>query len=146
MRAARYGPSRAARRAAADATWGAPPLEPDRAAPSQQPRLKKWVSHRSGPMLGFCSVQLASGMIIHDIRIMTGKNGLWVAMPAERQLGAAGRPRFDANGKLLFNQIIEFKDRQTADRFSATIVELVRRKHPCNLDERGSSSGTLPWP
>jgi hypothetical protein len=85
-------------------------------------------------MLGFCSVQLASGMIIHDIRILTGKNGLWCAMPAQRQLDADGRPRLDANDKPLFNQIIEFKDRTTSDRFSALIVTLVRREHPGDLE------------
>jgi DNA-binding cell septation regulator SpoVG len=74
-------------------------------------------------------------MIVHDIRIMTGKNGLWCAMPAQRQLDADGRPRLDAAGKAMFNQIIEFKDRQTPDRFIAMVIALVRREHPGDLDE-----------
>jgi DNA-binding cell septation regulator SpoVG len=123
-------PSTAQLRRGEAATWGSPAREADR-----EPRLKKWVSHRSGARLGFCSVQLASGMLIHDIRIMTGKNGLWCAMPAQRQLDVDGRPRLDANNKPMFNQIIEFKDRQTADRFNAMVIALVRAEHAEDLED-----------
>jgi DNA-binding cell septation regulator SpoVG len=35
-------------------------------------------------MLGFANVKTPSGMVIHDLRIMTGKNGLWVASRRSR--------------------------------------------------------------
>ncbi len=101
-------------------------------------RLKKWTPHRSGALLGFCSVQLPSGMILHDIRIMAGKNGPWCAMPAQKQLDRDGRARLDANNKPIYSQIIEFVDRATADKFSSLVLDLVRRAHPEDLDGAGS--------
>jgi hypothetical protein len=55
-------------------------------------------------------------------------------MPAQK-LDRDGNPRFDANGKPIFNQIIEFADRATADRFQAMVPELICREHPDALDE-----------
>ena len=50
-------------------------------------------------MLGFLSVELASGLILNDLRLMTGKNGHWIAMPAVKLLDRDGNPRVDAAGK-----------------------------------------------
>ena len=80
MRAARHGPS-----SATAAGFG------DKPAP-RRPKLKKWVPHRSGPMLGFVDVQLASGLIVNGLRLMTGKNGLWIALPATKRVDQAGAP------------------------------------------------------
>ena len=60
---------------------------------------------------------LASGLILNDLRLMNGKNGHWIMMPAVRLLDRDGNPRADAAGKPIFNQIIEFRDRATDDRF-----------------------------
>jgi len=35
------------------------------------------------------------------------------------------QPRIDINGKPIFNQIIEFRGRATADRFSPMVIDLV---------------------
>jgi hypothetical protein len=109
--------------AATAAAWG------DKPSP-RRPKLKKWRPHRSGALLGFCSVELMSGMVINDLRIMTGKNGLWVAMPAQRQLDRDGQPKSDVNGKAIYNQLIEFRDRATSNRFAAMILDLIRGAHP----------------
>jgi SpoVG len=81
-------------------------------------------------MRAFFSVELASGLILHDLRLMAGKNGFWIAMPAQRQLDRDGTPRTDANGRALYTQIVEFRDRSTADRFAAMVLALIREKHP----------------
>jgi DNA-binding cell septation regulator SpoVG len=101
----------------------------------RQAKLKKWPPRRSRALLGFCSVQLPSGMISNDLRIMSGKNGLWVATPAQKQLDRDGQPRLDANGKPNYSQIVEFCNRATADRFAAMVLNLVRREHPADLAE-----------
>jgi DNA-binding cell septation regulator SpoVG len=101
----------------------------------RQAKLRKWTGHRSGTLLGFCSVELASGMVINDLRLLTGKNGPWVAMPSQKQLDRDGNPRLDANGKPIFNQIVEFRDRATADKFNELVLALVRAAHPAALGD-----------
>jgi DNA-binding cell septation regulator SpoVG len=86
--------------------------------------------HRSGALIGFCSVQLPSGIIVNDVRILTGKSGLWCAMPAQKQICQDGNPRLDGNNKPIYSPFVEFVDRATADRFGAMVLDLVRRAHP----------------
>jgi hypothetical protein len=122
-----HSPSHPELRGAEAATWGD---RRQRNEGLQQPRLKKWMPHRSGAMHAFFSVELPSGMIVHDLRLMAGKNGFWVAMPAQKQLDRDSNPRLDANGKPLYSQILEFRDRATADRFGAMVLDVIRAEHP----------------
>jgi DNA-binding cell septation regulator SpoVG len=103
----------------------------------RQPKLLKWTSYPSGAMLGFASVQLPSGMIVHDLRPMRGKNGHWVALPSQKQIDRDGRPRTDANGKEIWRALIEFCDRDTANKFRDQIIDLIKRAHPEALDGGG---------
>jgi hypothetical protein len=77
---------------------------------------------------------LASGMIANDLRVMTGKNGPWAATPAQKQFDPNGNPRLDPNGKAIFKPIIEFRDRATADRIGALVIELVRAAYLDAID------------
>ena len=42
--------------------------------------------------------------------------------------------RLDANGKQIYSQIVESKDKATADRFRDLILDLVRRQSPGDLE------------
>jgi hypothetical protein len=113
--------------------WGP---RPEARRQSRQPRLKACTPHRSGATLAFLSIELASGMIVNRLRLMTGPSGPWIAMPSQKQLDGDGNPRLDASGKPLFNQIIEFRDRATTDRFTVMVIELVRARYPEVLEGR----------
>jgi hypothetical protein len=86
-------------------------------------------------MRAFLSVELPSGMVVHDLRLMAGKNGFWIALPAQKQLDRDGNPRLDANCRALYSQIVEFRDRATTDRFAAMILKVIRAEHSGALDE-----------
>ena len=108
--------------------------------PFPQPKLRKFVEHRSGQMVAFLSVELSSGMVVHDLRLMIGKNGPWIAMPSQRQVDKDGHPRLDANKKPTYSQIVEFRDRATSDRFCAMVLGLVRREHPDAVEDAGAAA------
>jgi hypothetical protein len=120
------------------AAWGAPPDGVNRSERRRQAKLKKWTPHRSGALVAFFSIEMSSGLIINDARLMRGKNGYWIALPAVKQVDREGQPRTDANGKPLYNPVIELADRATADRFCDLVVELVRVKYPRALDGEGA--------
>jgi DNA-binding cell septation regulator SpoVG len=107
--------------------WGS---RPEASRQPRRARLRKWTPHASGARLGFVSVALASGLILNDLRLMTGKNGHWITTPAVKLLDRDGNPRGDAAGKPIFNQIIEFRDGATADRFNEMVIALVRATDP----------------
>jgi DNA-binding cell septation regulator SpoVG len=85
-------------------------------------------------MLAFLSVETTTGLVIHDLRLMTGRDGPWVAPPAKLQVDKDGQPRIDTAGKKLYSPLIEFRDAPTAARFKREILEAIRRQHPEVLD------------
>ena len=121
-----------ARNAATAAAWGDRP-------PTRQVKIKKWTPLRSRSLLGFLDIELRSGMISLDWRLMMGKNGLWVAAPAQKQLDRDGQPRLDANGRPVYRALIEFRNRRIAERFNAAVLDALRREDPYALAGQASS-------
>ena len=103
--------------------------------PAAAVKIVKLAPHRSGSMLAFLSIETASGLILHDLRLLAGRNGVWVAMPSKLQIDRDGNPRLDANGRQTYSQIVEFRDRAASDRFRDMIFEASRRQHPEVLEE-----------
>jgi hypothetical protein len=102
------------------------------AVPVRPIKLLKWQPYHNPArtMAGFLSVELASGMIVRDLRLMIGPQGRrWLAMPAQQQLVRDGQPRL-VNGRSVWNDLVDFRERATRDRFQAPILELLRRLHP----------------
>ena len=87
-------------------------------------------------MAGFVSIELPSGLIINNAKLMTGPAGKhWIAMPAVKQLDRDGNPRLDANSKAVWSAIIEFRDRATRDEFQEPVLGALRRHHPEAFDD-----------
>jgi hypothetical protein len=109
------------------ATWGDP--TPPAA---ERPRMKLvgWKSIRKGNLVGFATVVLPVGLKLVDCPVFVGPSGPWAALPSKPLLDKDGRPRSDANGKRAFVQLLEWRDRGLSDRFSAALVELLRRERP----------------
>src|SRR5262245_3947920 len=87
-------PESALRRAEA-ATWGVRPVP-------VLPKILKWIEHRNaaGTVLGYLSVELPSGLIINDLKLMVGPKGKrWVSMPSVMQTDKEGNPIVGSNGK-----------------------------------------------
>ena len=116
--------------AATATAWGDRPR-------ARRMKIRKWAPYRSGAALGFIDVELPSGMILIGLRLMSGNAGPWVALPAQKQLDRDGNPRRDVNGKPVFNQIVEFRNRATADKFTAEVITALRCEHPEALEDRG---------
>jgi DNA-binding cell septation regulator SpoVG len=111
-----------------------------------QPKLRNWIPHRSGTLLGFCSVELASGLVINNILIMSGRNGAWCAMPAQNRVDGDRQPKLDATKKPIYSRIVEFVDRAATDRFNAVVLELVHEAHPGDLADGGAMTTGIVTP
>jgi hypothetical protein len=109
--------------------------------PPPQPKIRKFTpwTNQARTVLGFLSIELPSGMILNDCKVMVGPNGTrWIALPAVKQTDAQGNPRTDANGKPVWNHYVEFRDRATRERFQAPILEVLRRERPEVFDGEGA--------
>lgn len=73
-------------------------------------------------------------MIINKARLMNGKHGLWVALPSVKRIGRDGHALRDVNGRPIYDQVVEFRSRDIADRFTAEVLEALKREHPEALE------------
>jgi len=72
--------------------WNAPPVAWGDRLPVRQIKIRKSSPQRSrGLLLGFLDIELPSGMISRDWRLMTGRTDPWLAAAAQRQRAAAAR-------------------------------------------------------
>jgi hypothetical protein len=125
-------PSPAQLRRAEAATWGDKP-------PARRPkmRLLDFRPLAKGALRGFARVELPSGLRISDVPLLVGKRGPFTTLPAKPVLDAERRQKCDANGKPTYAAVLEWRDRDLANRFSDAVVELVRREYPDSLDGAG---------
>ena len=98
--------------------------------------VEDWKAIGRNTLLGFCRVRLPSGMILHDVAVHM-KNGKFWATPAGKpRLGRDGLQMTDAaTGKLLWSPIVAFETKQIGDRFTAQVIEALRRAFPTALPE-----------
>ena len=105
-------------------------LSPERSGPPGA-KILRFTPHQAGSMLAFLNVELPSGMIVNDLKLMIGPTGKpWLAMPSQKQVDRDGSPRLDANGKQVWSQFVEFASRSAADRFRHLVLDALRLEHP----------------
>jgi hypothetical protein len=97
-------------------------------------RLVEFRPAIKGALRGFATVELPIGLRIRDMPVLVGRNGPWASMPAKPQIDKAGQHKRDANGKTAYAAILEWRDRELSDRFSAAVIALIRAAHPDALD------------
>jgi hypothetical protein len=93
-------------------------------------KIVEWRALRKGSLLGFSKVQFPSGLIISDVTILDSGKGPWAAPPSKPMIGKDGAALKDDKGKVRYSPIIEFRDKDTRDRWSASVVDAMRDACP----------------
>jgi hypothetical protein len=108
------------------AAWGPRPR------PSM--RLMSWKPVTKGALRGFATVELPIGLTLIDCPVLVGPNGAWAALPTKPVLDRDGK-HAKPGGKGQYAPVVEWRDRELADRFSEAVVTVVREVHPDALGE-----------
>jgi DNA-binding cell septation regulator SpoVG len=104
----------------------------------RQAKIRKFTAwqNEARTVAGFLSIELPSGLIVNDCKLMVGPQGRrWIALPAIKQLDAEGQPRLGADGKTIWTPIIEFTSRDVRDKFNEVVLAALRRSHPEAFEE-----------
>ena len=100
-------------------------------------QILSWRAVPAGSMVGVADIQLASGMILHEIVIMRGKLGsFWASPPAKPMIGGDGHVMLDAAGRRRYVAIVDFVDAQTRLWFSNAVIQALRAAYPDALADR----------
>jgi hypothetical protein len=95
-------------------------------------RLITFKAVHKNSLRGFASVELPSGLRITDCPVLISHGKAWASLPSKPVLDRDGK-QVETDGKRQYAPILEWRDRDLADRFSAAVVNLVRAAHPDDL-------------
>ncbi|NBB69095.1 MAG: hypothetical protein GVY33_02040 [Alphaproteobacteria bacterium] len=91
--------------------------------------ITEWRPINKGTLLGFATVEMPSGMVIHDVGINRNGDGTWASPPGKPQLDRDKQLIFK-NGKLQYAKVVGFTSKDRRDRWSdAIIAELTALGH-----------------
>jgi hypothetical protein len=113
--------------------WG---LRPDGASAPKRPKMQfvSWRQRAKGSLRGSAIVALPIGVKINDVPALVSHGKARAALPSRSQLEKESGQKPDANGRPTNMLVVEWPARSLADRFSATVVELIRRELPEAVD------------
>jgi hypothetical protein len=99
-----------------------------------EPRLvlRDYRPFAKNTLRGFATFEFPSGLVIHDITVHVKGERAWVAFPGVPQLDNGTVKQIE--GKPQYKRIIEWRDRDLTDGFSAAAVAVIRREKPGALD------------
>jgi hypothetical protein len=118
------------------ATWGSrlgdrvPATAPDRTSK----RLLDLRRVRKGALRGFCRIELPNRMRVSYCPVLVSNGKAWATLPSKPVLDQDRRQKVDGAGKRQFGAIVEWRNRALANRFSDTLIALLRDAHPGALD------------
>jgi hypothetical protein len=97
---------------------------------TRAPRILKFTARGTNSLKGFADVQLASGMILHDVQIHVRAATAWVMPSSREMIDRNGVVMRDDAGKKRWLEQVSFVDKETRTRFSDTVIEAMRLAYP----------------
>lgn len=101
--------------------------------------LLEWKAVPRNSMRGFATVRLGKALKIRDVIVHCNSGRRWANMPAKPMTDKDGNPIRDDRGKIKYVPLLEWLDKDSADRFSEAVIAAVEAVHP---GETGSDFGT----
>ena len=81
--------------------------------------VSNWKPYSKNTLLGFCSLTMPSGMVLHGITYHVKADKRWVGLPAREFAGK--------NGEKSWSPMVEIPDRDTRDRFNEQACAAIDR-------------------
>jgi hypothetical protein len=88
-----------------------------------------WKPVRRNSLLGFATVTLSSGMVLHEVAVNTSHGTIWAAPPAKPRLDKDGR-QVVLDGKRQWDPVVSFRTKAVRDNWSAQVIAAVEGAYP----------------
>jgi hypothetical protein len=83
---------------------------------------------RRNTLRGFCSLQLPSGLVLHECTYHEQGERRWIGLPGRPQLDQDGKHRIDpATGKKAYTPVVEVRGKPARERFQSEALAAVDR-------------------
>jgi hypothetical protein len=96
--------------------------------------LVDWRPLRRNSLCGFATVRIGKSLKVRDVTVHNSNGKRWATFPSKPIIDSAGNVKRTTDGKVQYVPILEWLDRETADKFSAGVIAAVEREFPHALD------------
>ena len=87
-----------------------------------------WKPMVKNTLRGFCTVKFPMGLIVKDVTVHVKGDRRWCGLPAKPQLNRDYSLNIK-DGKIQYANILQWKDRDIENRFSATVCRLIEEQY-----------------
>jgi len=94
---------------------------------------RDWRRVERNTLKGFFSLELPSGLVLHECTLHQKNDRRWIGLAAKPQLNPDGTPRIGDKGKPLYSPIVEVPDparRESFQRAAITAIQKLIREGP----------------
>jgi hypothetical protein len=100
--------------------------------------ILEWRPVERGSLIGFAKVRLPAWHLTIDGVALHRKDGKrWSQLPSRPMLDSNRQLILDESGKPKYSRVLEFTDREIADRFSEAVVAAVDRFAGARVEKSG---------
>lgn len=92
--------------------------------------LIDWRPLKQNSLRGFATVRIGAALKVSDVTVHCSSGKRWASLPSRPQVSKDGIAIKDERGKIKYFRIIEWMDKETADRFSEGVIQAIEAKHP----------------
>ncbi len=93
-------------------------------------RITEFRPLQRNSLLGFATVEMPSGMILHDCGVYQKEGNVWASPPSKPMIGRDGAKVTDRDGRAVYKPIIEFTTKDVRDKWSTAVIDALRQSHP----------------
>lgn len=109
--------------------------------PAMPVTLTAFKSLNRNTLRGFATIRLGRSLTIKDISVHVSHGKRWAALPSKPVLDGSGNAKRNDAGKVQYTPILEWADRDAANRFSEAVCGAVEREYP---EAFADDSGAAP--
>lgn len=82
-----------------------------------------------GAVVAALTVKLGKALIIRDVMLLSSHGRSWASLPGKLMIGSDGVALLDEKGKRRFTPVLEWEDRDSRDRWSASVIQAFEERH-----------------
>jgi hypothetical protein len=85
---------------------------------------------RRNTLVGFAKVRIGRTLIFNDVPVNISQGRRWASLPSKPLIDREGQALRDLSGKVRYQPIAEWTDRDVRDAFSDAVCDAVERDYP----------------
>jgi hypothetical protein len=110
-----------------DAPHNTAPTGAEAAAAPPSIRVRNLRKHHQNTLRGFCTVEHASGLVLHEVGLHTDGQHACASVPARPMIDADGRVMTDEHGRRRWQDVVGFRNAKIRHAWSAQVIAAVSR-------------------